>query len=71
MFSPAMIVANSKINELHAEAAAQRLAKKNRSARGESRGRLAVALSNARSFLSAPVDPPLGLPKLTDYPYRS
>ena len=71
MFSPAMIVAQSKINELHAEAAAQRLAKKNRSARGKSRGRLAVALSNIRSFVSASVDPALGLPKLTDYPYRS
>jgi hypothetical protein len=71
MYSPAMIIANSKINELHAEAAAQRLAKKNRSDRGSSRGRLAVALSNVRSFLSAPVDPPVALPNLTDYPYRS
>jgi hypothetical protein len=71
MFTPAMIIANSKINELQAEAAAQRLAKKNRSDRGSSRGRLAVAVSNLRSFISAPVDPALGLPKLTDYPYRS
>ena len=38
MFSPAMILANAKINQLHAEAAAQRLAKKSRNARGESRG---------------------------------
>ena len=71
MFTPAMIIANSKINELHAEAAAQRLAKKNRSDRGSSRGRLAVAVSNLRYFISSPVDPYLGLPKLTDYPYRS
>jgi hypothetical protein len=71
MFTPAMIIANSKINELQAEAAAQRLAKKNRSDRGSSRGRLAVAASNLRSFISAPIDPALGLPKLTDYPYRS
>ena len=38
MFSPAMILANAKINQLQAEAAAQRLAKKSRNARGESRG---------------------------------
>jgi len=68
MFAPAMIVAQAKINELHAEAAAQRLAKKSRSARGESRGRLAIALSNVRSFLS--LEGPPGLPNLTDYPYR-
>ena len=68
MFAPAMIVAQAKINELHAEAAAQRLAKKSRSARGESRGRLAIALSNVRSFLS--LEGPSGLPNLTDYPYR-
>jgi hypothetical protein len=71
MYSPAMIIANSKINELHAEAAAQRLAKKNRSDRASSRGRLAVALSNVRSFLPSTVEPAQGLPKLTDYPYRS
>ena len=53
MYSPAMIVAQSKINELQAEAAANRLAKKNRSDRRDSRGRLAVAMSNVRSFLSA------------------
>jgi hypothetical protein len=69
MFSPAMIIANSKINELQAEAAAQRLAKKSRSARGKSRGRLAVALSNVRSFVALDASP--SLPKLTDYPYRS
>ena len=69
MYSPALIVAQSKINELHVEAAANRLAKKNRSARRDSRGRLSVAMSNFRSLLS-----PAGnsaLPKLTDYPYRS
>ena len=68
MYAPAMIVAQAKINELQAEAAAQRLAKKNRSARGQSRGRLAVALSNVRSFLS--LDGPQTLPTLTDYPSR-
>ena len=72
MFSPAMILANAKINELHAEAAAQRLAKKSRNARGESRGTgLTVALSNLRSFFTGPAEACLGLPTLTDYPYRS
>ena len=68
MYAPAMIVAQAKINELHAEAAAQRLAKKNRSARGTSRGRLSVALSNVRSFLF--LEGSSGLPNLSDYPYR-
>ena len=70
MFNPAMIVATSKINQLQAEAAAQRLAKKNRSARRESGGRLAAAVSNLRSFLSADAASQ-ALPKLIDYPYRS
>ena len=69
MFSPALIVANQKINELQAEAAAQRLAKKARSARSESRGRTAGALSALRSFLQ--LDPSPVLPTLTDYPSRS
>jgi hypothetical protein len=58
-----------KVNELQAEAAAQRLAKKARSARGESRGRLAAALSTVRSFASFDASPVV--PKLTDYPSRS
>ena len=70
MFTPAMILANAKINELHAEAAAQRLAKKNREARGNSRGAISAAVTNLRSFFSGPVENSLGLPKLTDYPYR-
>jgi hypothetical protein len=69
MYSPAMIVAQGKINELQAEAAANRLAKKSRSARSDSRGRVSVALSNFRSLLS--LDGPKVLPKLTDYPHRS
>ena len=71
MFTPAMILANAKINELHAEAAAQRLAKKNRMARGNNRGAISVAVSNLRSILSTAIDSPFGLPTLTDYPYRS
>jgi hypothetical protein len=66
MFTPQMIVAQAKIDELHAQAAANRLAKKSRSARGESHGRL---LGNIRSFFS--LDGSTGLPKLTEYPYRS
>ncbi|HET9346861.1 MAG TPA: hypothetical protein VFO05_14295 [Candidatus Limnocylindrales bacterium] len=65
MFAPALIVAQAKIDELHAEAAANRLAKKNH--RGP--GRIAVALSDLRSFFSLEGSNPL--PKLTDYPYRS
>ncbi|MFL5726035.1 MAG: hypothetical protein ACJ76W_02385 [Chloroflexota bacterium] len=71
MHNPAMILATAKINDLHAEAAAQRLAKKNRSARGSSRGRLAAAASNVRSFLSGPIETTVALPTLTDYPFRS
>jgi hypothetical protein len=70
MFTPAMILANAKINELHAEAAAQRLAKKNREARGNRRGVISAAVTNLRSFHSGPVETSFGLPKLTDYPYR-
>jgi hypothetical protein len=69
MFNPALILANHKINELHAEAAAQRLAKKAQSARSESRGRTAGAMSTVRSFLSLDASPVV--PKLTDYPSRS
>jgi len=69
MYSPALILANSKINELQAEAAAQRLAKKSRSARRDSGGRTAGALASVRSFFSLDASP--SLPKLSDYPYRS
>ena len=69
MFNPALIIANSKINELQAEAAAQRLAKKSRSARRDSGGRTAGALASVRSFFSLDASP--SLPKLSDYPNRS
>ena len=69
MFTPQMIVAQAKINELQAQAAADRLAKESRSARGERRGRIQVAISNIRSFFLLDGSP--GVPKLTDYPYRS
>jgi hypothetical protein len=65
VFTPALIIAQAKIDELHAEAAANRLAKENRSGRS----RLAVAMSNLRAFFS--LEGSNALPKLTDYPYRS
>ena len=71
MFTPAMILANAKINDLQAEAAAQRLAKKSRMARGTSRGAISNAVGTLRSILSTAIESPFGLPTLTDYPYRS
>ena len=71
MQSPAMIIITNHIQELQAEAAANRLAKQAKSARPESRGRFAEALDAFRSLLSVPSDTPMGLPKLTEYPYRS
>jgi hypothetical protein len=70
MFTPAMILANAKINELHAEAAAQRLAKKSPKARDNSRGAISVAVGTPRSILSTAIENPFGLPTLADYPYR-
>lgn len=71
MHSPAMIIVTNHFLELRAEAEANRLAKQSQSARGERRGRIAAALSGLRSLLLSPAERPLGLPKLTDYPYRS
>ena len=71
MQSPAMIIITNHLLDLRAEASANRLAKEAKSARGESRGRIAAAFSSLRSLLVAPADKPMGLPKLTDYPYRS
>jgi hypothetical protein len=71
MHSPAMIIITNHLLELRAEADANRLAKKAQGARGESRGRIAAAFSSLRSLLLSPAERPIGLPKLTDYPYRS
>jgi hypothetical protein len=71
MFSPAMIIITNHLLELRAEADANRLAKIAQSARGDRRGRIAAALAGFRSLLISPADKPMGLPKLTDYPYRS
>ena len=69
--SPAMIIATNHLLELRAEANANRLAKQSQGTRGERRGRVTAAFSNLRSLLVSPADKPIGLPKLTDYPYRS
>ena len=68
MNSPTMIYVMSHIQELQAEAAANRLAKKAPRARGERSGR-AIALASLRSLLASAA--PTSLPKLTNYPYRS
>ena len=67
MFTPAMIIVSSRIGDLQAEAAANRLASQARNDRGESR--FANALTSVRSILGS-VDAPMALPKLGDYPYR-
>ena len=66
MYSPAMIIITSHINELQAEAAANRLAKKAPRARGERSGRIGNSL---RSLLASAA--PISLPTLTNDPYRS
>jgi hypothetical protein len=66
-----MIIVNQHIQELQAEAAANRLASQAKSTRGESRAQVAAALSSLRSLLGRPAETPLALPKLSDYPYRS
>ena len=71
MQSIATLIVQSRIDELHAEAEANRLAKKARSSRGESRSRFAAGLQSLRSLLSDQAETQLSLPKLTDYPYRS
>jgi hypothetical protein len=70
MFSPTMINATSHINDLHAEAAANRLAKQAKGS-GSRSSRIAGALSSVRSILSNPAEGPTALPKLSDYPYKS
>ncbi|HKG18661.1 MAG TPA: hypothetical protein VKB00_02905 [Candidatus Limnocylindrales bacterium] len=70
MQSPAMIIITNHLLELEAEAAANRLAKQAKAARPESRRRFAEALNAFRSLLSVS-DSPIGLPKLSEYPYRS
>ena len=71
MFSPAMINATSHINDLQAEAAANRLATHAKDSESRSKSRIAGALSSVKSILTNPAEGPMPLPKLNDYPYRS
>ncbi len=69
MFLPNQVIATAHIDELHAAAAAERLA---RSARPASNGhnRVASALSGIWSILGG-AEKSQPLPKLNDYPFRS
>ena len=68
MFPITSIVVAAHIDDLLAESAAQRLAK---SAKDSSRvNPFASALNSVWSILRGP-DHSAGLPKLTDYPFRS
>jgi hypothetical protein len=64
MFTNQMIVA-SRIDDLHATAAAERLARS-----GRPTSKRAGALAGFRSLLAG-ADRSQALPKLTDYPFRS
>lgn len=66
-----MVIITNHIFELHAEAAANRLAKEAKRPASKSSNRIAAALTSLRSLLSSPADAPTAMPKLTDYPYRS
>ena len=70
MFTPAMINATSHINDLHAEAAANRIAQQAKGS-GRRSSRIAGALSSVRSILTNPAEGPMPMPKLSEYPYRS
>jgi hypothetical protein len=70
MESHKMFLITYQLAELHAEAAANRLAKRTRNSRVERPGRIAEALAAFRS-LPARTETKMELPKLTDYPYRS
>jgi hypothetical protein len=67
VFSQQIVVA-AKIDALHAEAAAERLA---RSGKPASPNRIASALKSVWSSVSGPAERPLELPRLNDYPFRS
>jgi hypothetical protein len=71
VYSPTMIIALDHMNELQAEAAANRLAQQAKRPESRSASRIAVALTSVRSLLANSAEGPTVLPKLTDYPYRS
>jgi hypothetical protein len=70
MESHKMFLITFQLAELHAEAAANRLANHARRSRVERPGRIAAALAAFWS-LPARAETKMELPKLTDYPYRS
>jgi hypothetical protein len=57
-------------NELLAEAAAERLARTARTP-ADRQNRLVDAVKSGWSLITGPADRPVGLPPLSDYPYRS
>jgi hypothetical protein len=68
MFSPNHVIVAAHIDELHAAAAAERLARSARPA--NSRNRIASALTSFWSILGG-AEKSQPLPNLTDYPFRS
>ena len=64
---PQTIVVAAKINALHAEAAAERLAAAGKPA---SPNRITGAVKSVWSNLTGPADRPMVLPTLTNYPFR-
>jgi hypothetical protein len=60
----------ARIDQILAEAAAERLAR-HASTSVAGRDRLADAVKSVWSFLNAPVDRPMTLPTVADYPFRS
>ena len=69
MFPITSIVVAAHIDDLLADAAAERLAKSGKDSNRVNR--FASALNGVWSILNGPADRSAGLPKLTDYPYRS
>jgi hypothetical protein len=68
MFLPNQMLVTAHIDELHAAAAAERLARSARPASGPNR--IATAVAGLWSILGG-AERSQPLPKLTDYPFRS
>jgi hypothetical protein len=66
----ATLYVQAHIDQMHAEAAAERLAR-DASTSIARWDRLADAVKSVWSFLNAPVDRPMTLPTVADYPFRS
>jgi hypothetical protein len=64
------IYVQAHIDELHAEAASERLARNARTS-AANRNRLADAVKSVWSLLNAPIERPMTMPTLSDYPFRS